>query len=203
MPIKITKKSKKTKKGKGKVSQSQQVIVNIQKGKRKASSQPSIRTSQPPIIIQPPQQDYTQLENLFKQYSTSRPIAEPVKPVTIGMDTQTEMPITTGRETQTDLSIPPNMEENIKATAKNLAISLKKLEEEKPIPVARQRQPAPQRKPPVPIQENRPRVSLLPVRTTAPPTPPEKILNPLTNKMVTPDYYKRLVREGKVIPEKK
>jgi hypothetical protein len=202
MPIKITKKSKRTKKGKGKVSQSQQVIVNIQKGKRKASSQPVVRTSQPPIIIQPPQQDFTQLENLFKQYSTSRPIVEPVKPVTIG-ETQTEMPISTGRATQTDLSIPPNMEENLKATAKNLAINLKKLEEEKPIPVARQRQPAPQRKPPVPIQENRPRVSLLPVRTTAPKPTPEKILNPLTNKMVTPDYYKRLVREGKVIPEKK
>jgi hypothetical protein len=202
MPIKITKKSKRTKKGKGKVSQSQQVIVNIQKGKRKASSQPVVRTSQPPIIIQPPQQDFTQLENLFKQYSTSRPIAEPVK-LLYGVDTQTEMPITTGIATQTDLSIPPNMEENLKATAKNLAINLKKLEEEKPIPVARQRQPAPQRKPPVPIQENRPRVSLLPVRTSAPPTPPEKILNPLTNKMVTPDYYKRLVREGKVIPEKK
>ena len=202
MPIKITKKSKRTKKGKGKVSQSQQVIVNIQKGKRKASSQPVVRTSQPPIIIQPPQQDFTQLENLFKQYSTSRPIVEPVKPVTIG-ETQTEMPISTGRATQTDLSIPPNMEENLKATAKNLAINLKKLEEEKPIPVARQRQPAPQRNPPVPIQENRPRVSLLPVRTTAPKPTPEKILNPLTNKMVTPDYYKRLVREGKVIPEKK
>jgi hypothetical protein len=197
MPIKITKKSKRTKKGKGKVSQSQQVIVNIQKGKRKASSQPSIRTSQPPIIIQPPQQDFTQLENLFKQYSTSRSVAEP-KPVTIG-ETQTEMPITKSTGIgQTDLTIPPNMEENIKATAKNLAINLKKLEEEKPIPVARQRQPAPQRKPPVPIQENRPRVSLLPVRTSAPPTPPEKILNPLTNKMVTPDYYKRLVREGRI-----
>ena len=192
MPIKISKK-KRTKKGKGKVSQSQQVIVNIQKGKRKASSQPVIRQSQAPIIIQPPQQDFSQLENLFKQYSTSRPIAEPVKPLTISTD-----------KGQTDLSIPPNMEENIKATAKNLAINLKKLEEEKPIPIERQRQPAPQRKPPVPIQENRPRVSLLPVRTTAPKPTPEKVLNPLTDKMVTPDYYKRLVREGKIPqPEKK
>jgi len=203
MPIKITKKSKKTKKGKGKVSQSQQVIVNIQKGKRKASSQPVIRTSQPPIIIQPPQQDFSQLENLFRQYSTSRPVTEP-KPVTIGMDASTEMPITTGKATQTSLSLPPDIEENLKAVSKSLEKSLKQLEEEKPITIPRQRQPAPQRKPPVPIQlENRPRVSLLPVRTSAPPTPPEKVLNPLTNKMVTPDYYKRLVREGKVIPEKK
>jgi hypothetical protein len=200
MPIKITKKSKKTKKGKGKVSQSQQVIVNIQKGKRKASSQPVSRPSQPPIIIQPPQQDFTQLENLFKQYSTSRPIAEPVKPVTIGMDTQTDMPISTGRATQTELTIPSNLEQNIKMEKELLKENLKKLEVEKPIPVARQRQPAPQRKPPVPIQENRPRVSLLPVRTTAPKPTPEKVLNPLTDKMVTPDYYKRLVRQGKINP---
>jgi len=195
MPIKITKKSKKTKKGKGKVSQSQQVVVNIQKGKRKASSQPVVRTSQPPIIVQPPQQDFTQLENLFKQYSTTRSIAEPVKPVTIGMDTQTEMPITNRRSTQTDFLISPDMEEM------NLAVNLKKLEEEeKPIPVARQR--SPQRKAPVPTQENRPRVlSQLPVRVTAPKSTPEKVLNPLTNKMVSPDYYKRLVKEGKVVTE--
>jgi len=198
MPIKISKK-KRTKKGKGKVSQSQQVIVNIQKGKRKASSQPVSRPSQAPIIIQQPQQDFTQLENLFKQYSTSRPVAEP-KPVTMGMDTQTDMPITTGKSTQTELTIPSNLEQNIKMEKEILKENLKKLEVEKPIPVARQRQPAPQRKPPVPIQENRPRVSILPVRTTAPKPTPEKILNPLTNKMVTPDYYKRLVREGKVNP---
>jgi hypothetical protein len=192
MPIKITKKSKKTKKGK--VSQSQQVVVNIQKGKRKASSQPVVRSSQPPIIVQPPQQDFTQLESLFKQYSTSRPIAEPVKPVTTGMDTQTEMPITTSTGVgQTELSIPPSMEEM------NLAVNLKKLEEEeKPIPVVRQR--SPQRKAPVPTQESRPRVlSQLPVRVTK--STPEKVLNPLTNKMVSPDYYKRLVKEGRIVTD--
>jgi hypothetical protein len=104
MPIKITKKSKKTK-GKGKLSQSQQVIVNIQKGKRKSSSQPIIRPSQPPIIIQPPQHDYSVLEKLLNQYSTSRSVVEPVKQVAT-FETQTEKPIMIEREQQTQISVP-------------------------------------------------------------------------------------------------
>jgi hypothetical protein len=104
MPMKITKKSKKTK-GKGKLSQSQQVIVNIQKGKRKSSSQPIIRQSQPPIIIQP-QQDFSIFEKLLNQYSTSRSVVEPVKQVAT-FETQTEKPIMIEREQQTQISLLP------------------------------------------------------------------------------------------------
>lgn len=133
MPIKISKKTRKTK-GKGKVSQSQQVIVNIQKGKRKASSQPVIRPSPAPIIIQQPQQDYTQLENLFKQYSTSRSVMEPVKvPEKVSFETQIEKPIMTNKQTYIDMQIPINLEEQIKLEQKKLKEKLMQLEEEKPI----------------------------------------------------------------------
>jgi len=194
MPIKITKKSKRTKKGK--VSQSQQVIVNIQKGKRKVSSQPVIRQSQAPIIIQPPQQDFSQLENLFRQYSTSRSVAEPVKPVTIGMETQTEMPIikSTGVG-QTDLSIPHNLEQNIEREKELLKKNLKKLDEEKPIPVIRQRAQAPQRQ-----REQSPQI---PVRAIS--IEPDKVYNPESKRMINVggNAYKKAVKSGiKLTPEK-
>lgn len=201
MPIKISKKSKRTKKGKGKVTQSQQVVVNINKGKRKASSQPVSRPSQPPIIIQPPQQDFTQLENLFKQYSSSRSVAEP-KPVTMGMETQTEKPIPISSGTQTAVGVPANLEENIRLAQKKLA----SIEEEKPIPVKKEkkltlRETRVKLKPPVPIQENRPPVTLLPIRRTAVAT--TKMINPESNRPIKigGDVYKKLVKEGKINPE--
>jgi hypothetical protein len=195
MPIKITKKSKRTKKGK--VSQSQQVIVNIQKGKRKASSQPVIRQSQAPIIIQPPQQDFSQLENLFRQYSTSRPIAEPVKPVNVSMDTQTETPIMVDKQTQVKSSNPVvKLEQQLTQEQQRLQEKLFALEAGKPIPVERQRQPAPPRQ--------RPAVIPFPVRENAPPPTPDKVLNPDTNRMINVggSAYKKLVKEGKIKPEK-
>ena len=132
MPIKITKKSKKTKKGKGKVSQSQQVVVNISKGKRKAPSQPVSRPSQAPIIIQQPQQDFSQLENLFRQYSTSRSVAEP-KPVTMGVETQTEKPIMVEKQQQTQVSVPSvqPLLQPLKETQKQLHERLSQLNIEK------------------------------------------------------------------------
>jgi hypothetical protein len=208
MPVKITKRSKKTKKGK--VTQSQQVVVNINKGKRKASSQPVMRHSQPPIIIQQPQPaqpDYSQLENLFKQYSTSRSVAEP-KPVTMGMETQTEQPISISSGTQTAVGIPANLEESIKLEQKKLREKLAAIEEEKPIPVKEKKEKKPtlretrvKLKPPVPIQENRPPVTLLPVRRTALAT--TKIINPDTRRPIKigGDVYKKLLKEGKIIPE--
>jgi hypothetical protein len=197
MPIKITKKSKKTKKGK--VSQSQQVIVNINKAKRKTSSQPVMRQSQPPIIIQQPQpqpQDYTQLENLFKQYSTSRSVSEP-KPVTIGMETQTEKPISMSSGSQTDLKVPTNLEETIRLEGIKLREKLAKIEEEKPIPIRERR---PKLKPPVPVQENRPPVTLLPARVSL---SNQKVVNPDTRRPVKVggDVYKKLVKEGKINPD--
>ena len=197
MPIKITKKSKKTKKGK--VTQSQQVIVNINKAKRKASSKPVMRQSQPPIIIQQPQpqqQDYTQLENLFKQYSTSRSVAEP-KPVTMGMETQTEKPISMSSGSQTDLKVPTNLEETIRLEGIKLREKLAKIEEEKPIPIRERR---PKLKPPVPVQENRPPVTLLPARASL---SNQKVLNPDTRRPVKVggDVYKKLVKEGKINPD--
>jgi hypothetical protein len=195
MPIKITKKSKRTKKGKGKVSQSQQVIVNIQKGKRKASSQPVIRQSQAPIIIQPPQQDFSQLENLFRQYSTSRPVTEPVKQVLYGVDTQTETPIMVDKTTQLKTSNPVvKLEQQLTQEQQRLQDKLLEIEAGRPIPVARQRRPAPQRERPV--------LSPLPVRPTAPPPTPEKVLNPETNRMISVggSAYKKLVKEGKINP---
>jgi len=194
MPIKITKKSKRTKKGKGKVTQSQQVIVNIQKGKRKASSKPVMRQSQPPIIIQQPQQqDYSQLENLFKQYSTSRSVAEP-KPVTMGMETQTETPIMVDKQTQVKSSNPVKLEQELTKEQLRLQEKLLALEAEKPIPVARQRQPAPQRP--------RQILSPFPVRQTAPAPTPDKVVNPETNRMINVggSAYKKLVKDGKIIP---
>jgi hypothetical protein len=198
MPIKITKKSKRTKKGKGKVSQSQQVIVNIQKGKRKASSQPVIRQSQAPIIVQPPQQDFSQLENLFRQYSTSRSVTEPVKQVLYGVDTQTETPIMVDKKTQVK-SVNPvvKLEQQLTEEQQRLQEKLFALEGQRPIPVARQRQPAPQR----PRQIS---LSPFPVRANAPPPTPDKVLNPDTNRMINVggSAYKKLVKEGKIIPEK-
>jgi hypothetical protein len=182
MPIKISKKSKRTKKGKGKVSQSQQVIVNIQKGKRKASSQPVSRPSQAPIIIQQPQQDITQLENLFRQYSTSRPVAEP-KPVTMGMETQTETPIMVKKEPAITFS-----QEQQQRVREKLA----EMEREKPIPVERSKSAPPR---------ERPATIPFPVRGNAPKPTPEKVLNPNSGKMVSPAYFKKLVKEGKIKPE--
>lgn len=195
MPIKITKKSKKTKKGKGKVSQSQQVIVNIQKGKRKALSQPVSRPSQPPIIIQPPQQDFTQLENLFKQYSTSRSVAEP-KPVTMGM------------ETQTSVGIPANLEENIRLEQQKLKEKLASIQEEKPVKnldqdflnlsqlrsaidtdrVGLRRGKKPEE---TPVRVIKPRTQKTGVR---------RVLNPSTNRLIDVGgtTWKTLVREGKI-----
>jgi hypothetical protein len=131
MPMKITKKSKKTK-GKGKLSQSQQVIVNIQKGKRKSSSQPIIRQSQPPIIIQPPQQDFSIFEKLLNQYSTSRSVVEPVKQVAT-FETQTEKPIMIEREQQTQISLlppklPPILNEKNKEFLDTDMVSERKIE---------------------------------------------------------------------------
>lgn len=196
MPIKISKKSKRTKKGKGKVSQSQQVIVNIQKGKRKASSQPIIRQSQAPIIIQPPQQDFSQLENLFKQYSTSRSVAEPSKPVNVSMETQTETPIMVDKQTQKKSSNPVvKLEQQLIQETQRLNEKLAQIKEEKPIPVARERQPAPQRP--------RQILSPFPVRATAPKPTPDKVVNPDTNRMINVggSAYKKLVKDGKIIPE--
>ena len=203
MPIKITKKSKRTKKGK--VSQSQQVIVNIQKGKRKASSQPVIRQSHVPIIIQPPQQDFSQLENLFRQYSTSRSVAEPVKPVNVSMDTQTETPIMVDKQTQVRTGNPVvKLEQQLTEEQQRLQDKLREIEAGKPIPVARQRQPAPPRKPPVPIQENRPRIPSFPVRATAPPPTPDKVYNPESKRMINVGgrAYKEAVKAGYITPEK-
>lgn len=205
MPIKITKRSKKTKKGK--VTQSQQVVVNINKGKRKASSQPVMRHSQPPIIIQQPQPaqpDYSQLENLFKQYSTTRSVAEP-KPVTMGMETQTEQPISISSGTQTAVGIPANLEESIRLEQKKLKEKLASIQEEKPIPIKEKkptlRETRVKLKPPVPIQENRPPITLLPVRRTALAT--TKVVNPDTNRPVKigGSVYKKLLKEGKINPE--
>ena len=189
MPIKITKKSKRTKKGKGKVSQSQQVIVNIQKGKRKASSQPVSRPSQAPIIIQQPQQDFSQLENLFKQYSTSRPVVEP-KPVTMGIDTQTETPIMVDKKTQVKIINPDKLEQQLTQEQERLREKLAEIE-----PV-RQRQPAPQRQRRV--------LSPFPVRQNLPSPTPDKVVNPDTGRSINVggSAYNKLVKEGKIIPEK-
>lgn len=197
MPIKISKK-KRTKKGKGKVSQSQQVIVNIQKGKRKASSQPVSRPSQAPIIIQQPQQDFTQLENLFKQYSTSRPVAEP-KPVTMGMDTQTETPIMVEREQQTPVAVPDvePLLQSLKETQKQLNERLSQLDFEKEFldterlkNAINTNMVADRRK----KQDGLRRVERPPVI---------KVRNPDTNRpiMVGGDIYNKLVKEGKIKPE--
>jgi len=198
MPIKITKKSKKTKKGKGKVSQSQQVIVNIQKGKRKASSQPVVRPSQPPIIIQPPQQDFTQLENLFKQYSTSRPVTEPVK-LLYGVDTQTETPIMVEREQQTPVAVPDvePLLQPLKETQKQLIERLSQLDFEKEFldterlkNAINTNMVADRRK----KQDGLRRIERPPVI---------KVRNPDTNRpiMVGGDIYNKLVKEGKIKPE--
>ena len=185
MPIKISKRSKKTK-GKGKVSQSQQVVVNINKGKRKASSQPVMRQSQPPIIIQQPQQDYSALENLFRQYSSSRSVAEP-KPVTMGMETQPEKPISVTSETQTPVGVPPNLEE-IRRLQKILAE-----DEENFFNISTPRDATPPRR-----SLNQPAVRV--INRTSDKTNVEKVLNPDTNRPVTigGDVYKKLVKKGKI-----
>jgi len=205
MPIKISKKSKRTKKGK--VSQSQQVIVNIQKGKRKASSQPVSRPSQAPIIIQPPQQDFSQLENLFKQYSTSRSVAEPVKQVLYGVDTQTETPIMVDKETQKKSSNPVvTLEQQLTEEHKRLNEKLKQIDAGKPIreveagnpiPVVRQRPLAPPRQ--------RPAVIPFPVRENAPRPTPDKVYNPDSKRMINVggSAYKKAVKAGLIDPEKK
>ena len=180
MPIKITKKSKKTKKGK--VSQSQQVIVNIQKGKRKASSQPVSRPSQAPIIIQQPQQDFTQLENLFKQYSTSRSVSQPSKPVTMGMETQTENPIMIEREQQTQVSVP-DVEPLLQPLKEFLDTErLKKAIDTNMVSERRKNQEGLR-------------------RIEKPAT--NKVRNPDTNRpiMVGGDLYNKLVKEGKIKAE--
>lgn len=198
MPIKITKKSKKTKKGKGRVSQSQQVIVNIQKGKRKASSQPVSRPSQAPIIIQPPQQDFTQLENLFRQYSTSRPVAEP-KPVTMGMETQTEKPIMVEREQQTPVSVPDvePLLQPLKETQKQLNERLSQLDFEKEFLDTERLKNAINTNMVADRRKNQDGLR----RIERPPV--IKVRNPDTNRpiMVGGDIYNKLVKEGKIKPE--
>lgn len=191
MPIKITKKSKRTKKGKGKVSQSQQVIVNIQKGKRKASSQPVYKPPQAPVIIQQPQPDFTQLENLFKQYSSTRSVAEP-KPVNMGMETQTETPIMVDKQTQVKESGQIGLQQQLTQEQQRLRQKLAEIEGEKPIPI-RQRQPAPQR----------PRQVLSPLPVRVIPNTPDKVVNPETNRMINVggSAYKKLVKDGIIIPE--
>jgi len=203
MPIKITKKSKRTKKGK--VSQSQQVIVNIQKGKRKASSQPVIRQSQPPIIIQPPQQDFTQLENLFRQYSTSRSVTEPVKPVNVSMDTQTETPIMVDKKTQIKPVNPVvKLEQQLTQEQQRLNEKLREIDAGKPIREVEAGKPIPVERSKSAPPRQRPVVIPFPVRANAPPSTPDKVLNPDTNRMINVggSAYKKLVKDGKIIPEK-
>jgi hypothetical protein len=174
MPIKITKKSKKTK-GKGKLSQSQQVIVNIQKGKRKSSSQPIIRQSQPPIIIQSPQQDFSIFEKLLNQYSTSRSVVEPVKQVAT-FETQTEIPIMIEREQQTQISLlPPKLPPILNEKNKEF-LDTEQLKEA--------------------IDTNM--VSERRIKT-----PSQKVLNPRSGKMIKvgTQYYKTLVKQGIIKPE--
>lgn len=195
MPIKISKKSKQTKKGKGKVSQSQQVVVNIQKGKRRASSHPVLRQSQAPIIIQPPQQDYSVLENLFKQYSSSRSVAEPVKqPVMMGMETQTDNPLMVAKEQQTQVLVP-NVQpllQPLKETQKQLNERLSQLNLEKEFLDTERLKKAIDT---TMVSERR--------RIPPPPQIPLKVLNPKSGKMIKvgTQYYKGLVKEGIIKPE--
>ena len=204
MPIKISKRSKKTK-GKGKVSQSQQVIVNIQKGKRKASSQPVSRPSPAPIIIQQPQQDFSQLENLFRQYSTSRYVAEPVKQV-VSFETQTENPIMVEREQQTQVSVPTvppllpafqNLKRDVEQTQKQLNERLSQLNVQKEFLDTQQLKSAIDTGM---VSERRKKQEGL-RRIEKPAT--NKVRNPDTNRpiMVGGDLYNKLVKEGKIKPE--
>lgn len=199
MPIKITKKSKRSKKGKGKVSQSQQVIVNIQKGKRKASSQPVSRPSQAPSIIQQPQQDFSQLENLFKQYSTSRPVALP-KPVTMGMETQTEKPIMVEREQQTPVSVPDvqPLLQPLKETQKQLNEKLSQLNLEKEFLDTERLKKAIDTNM---VSERRKKQGGL--RRIERPNIIPKVINPATNRPITVggDLYNKLVKEGRLKSE--
>jgi hypothetical protein len=193
MPVKISKKSKKTK-GKGKVSQSQQVVVNIQKGKRRAASQPVVRHSQAPIIIQPPQQDYSVLENLFKQYSSSRSVAEPVKqPIMMGMETQTDNPLMVAKEQQTQLSVP-NVQpllQPLKETQKQLNERLSQLNLEKEVLDTER------------LKKAIDTTMVSERRRTSPPQIPLKVLNPKSGKMIKVGtrYYRTLVKEGIIKPE--
>lgn len=204
MPVKISKKTRKTK-GKGKLSQSQQVIVNIQKGKRKSTSQPVIRTAPAPIIIQQPQQDFSQLENLFRQYSTSRSVIEPTKvPEKVSFETQTEQPVMMEKKTQ--VGTPAGFDELLREKEMYKMQQEKEKLRKKLSEFSRQAKDIFQEYTPIkqtpikqePMAEFRTPESFSISESKTPDLPSDKVINPETNRMIKvgSNTYKKLQKKG-------